>query len=98
MRGQAADDKIKARVGKGKILGLCQEGPDIGQASGHGKLLRLAKHLLGDVGRRDLGDMRSKGKRGVARAGRHVEDAPMGLWLGELDKARKARAFGVDLR
>jgi hypothetical protein len=93
MRGEAADDEITARVGEGKILGLCRESSDIGQASSRCKLLRFGKHLRGDVGRRDLGNIWGKGEGGVACAGRHVEHAPMGLGLSELDEARKTSAL-----
>ena len=61
MRGEAAGDEIEARVGKGEVLGFGGQGFDIGQAFVGRKLPRLAEHLLGDVGRGDLGDMRSKG-------------------------------------
>src|SRR6478609_9116274 len=97
MRGKTADDEIEIRIGKGKVLGLGGQSLDIGEATGLRKPPRLAKHLLGDVGGGDLGDMRGKGERGVARAGRHVEYAPMRLWLGELNEALKTCALGVHL-
>ena len=50
MRGEAADDEIEARVGKGKILGFGRESFDIGEASRLSELARFGKHLLGDVG------------------------------------------------
>lgn len=98
MRGEAADDEIEARVRKGKVLGLGGQSLDIGEVARLSELARLAEHFLGDVGGSDLGDMRGKGECHMTCAGRHVEHAPMRLWLGELDQALKARALGVHLR
>jgi hypothetical protein len=51
MRGEAADDEIEARVGKGKILGIGGQSLDIGEAARLREPARLGEHLLGDVGR-----------------------------------------------
>ena len=97
MRGKAAHDEIEARIGKRKILSIGIQSFDIGEAAGLGKLARFGKHLLGEVGGGNLGDMRGKGESRVACAGCHVEHAPMRLWLRELDEAREACALGVHL-
>ena len=81
MRSEAADDKIEACVGKGKILGLCRERSDIGQAVGFSKLPGLGEHFFGDVSCRHFGDVGCKGESGMSRAGRYVEHAPMRFGL-----------------
>ena len=76
MRGEPAGHEIEAHVGKGEVFGLGARGADIAEPALGSELLGLGKHLIGDVARRDLGDARCEGERGVAGAGRDVEHAP----------------------
>src|SRR5262249_21112078 len=58
LRGETAHDEIEARIGKRKILGIGSQSFDIGEAAGLGKLARCGKHLRGEVGGGNQGDMR----------------------------------------
>jgi len=48
--------------------------------------------------RGDVGDERREGKRGVARAGGDIEQAPGRLGIGELDQPREARSSRMHSR
>jgi hypothetical protein len=62
----------------------------------NGNLLRLLKHLCGDVTGDNLRDVWRERSRCMSRSGCNIEHPPMGLRYGKLDDARQARAFRVN--
>ena len=83
--GQAAGDEVEAVVGEGEGLGNGRFGDDVVEAAFLSQPGCFSQHLRGDVAGGDVGDVGSEGEGGVPRAGGDVENAPIGLGLGQFD-------------
>lgn len=98
MGREAAADEVETFVGERKGARLGFRRFDVAELARCRELCRLGQHLIGDVARRDLGDMRSKRGGHVPGSGCNVEYEPILLRCSKLYDPRQAFAFGVNVR
>ncbi len=96
MDDAACEGEVEAAIRIRQRHCICLREGHVSEAAGFGKLLRLGQHLVRDVARDHLRNMRGECERRVPSAGGDIECAPVLLRPHQIDQTLETGTFRVN--